>query len=142
MKIDKILQFQIREFCIKNHVILFVIFGSHARGTDNPNSDIDVALVLENIHSSVNKLKLIFELEGIFPEHVDLVIVTPNTDPLLLFEIFKNGISLYEGESDLFREYKLRAWKLFQDTKKIRDLKQQYITNYIGNLEHDFRGIE
>ena len=130
MKIDQILQSQIRKFCKKNQVLLFVIFGSHARGMNSSASDTDIALVLENNHSTANKLKIIFELEGIFPGQVDLVIVDPNTDPLLQFEIFRNGVSLFEGKSNLFEEYKLRAWKFYQDTKKIRDLKQIYVKNY------------
>ena len=141
MKIENIQQSQIREFCKRNNILLFVIFGSHARGKNNSRSDIDVALILENNKSTANKLRLIFELEGIFPKQVDLVIVNPNTDPLLQFEIFKIGVPLFESKSNLFEEYKLRAWKSFQDTKKIRDLKQQYINNYIGKLKHEYGSV-
>ena len=141
MKIENIQQSQIREFCKRNNILLFVIFGSHARGKNNSRSDIDVALILENNKSTANKLRLIFELEGIFPKQVDLVIVNPNTDPLLQFEIFKIGVPLFENKSNLFEEYKLRAWKSFQDTKKIRDLKQQYINNYIGKLKHEYGSV-
>jgi uncharacterized protein len=142
MKIDNIKTNQIHTFCQKNRVSLFIIFGSYAKDSVHVHSDIDIALAFEDRNANVDKLQLIFDLEGIFHGQVDLVNVKPSTDPLLLFEIFSTGKLIYESKNFLFEEYKLLAWKLYLDTQKIRDLRKEYVKKYIRKLEDDFRSVQ
>jgi len=139
MKLSDLQKIQLNDFCRRNQVALLIIFGSYARGKTHPNSDLDIALSFENNRVSINKLRMIFELEGIFEQQVDLVILSPITDPLLRFEIFSRGKLFYESKPHLFVEGKLYAWKLYLDTENIRKLKELYVTNYIRKLKHDLR---
>ena len=139
MKITDILRTKINDFCSQHQIALFIIFGSQVKGKIHPNSDIDIALSFENRGVPVNKLRLIFELEGIFEKQVDLVILNPMTDPLLRFEVFSMGKPFFMSKPHLFEEARLYAWKLYLDTEKIRTLKAQYVKNYIRKLKHDFR---
>lgn len=141
MDIDEIKQSRITDFCDKNNISLFIIFGSYAKAKVRPHSDIDIALALEEPKSDVDKLHLIFELEGIFQKQVDLVILKPSTDPLLRFEIFSTGKPLFMSNSQLFEESKLQAWKAYLDTEKIRQLRHEYVKNYIRKLKDDFRSV-
>ena len=50
----------------------------------------------------------------------DLVFVTPTTDPVLRFEIFRDGEPLYERESGLFVEERVRAVMLYEDALPFR----------------------
>lgn len=139
MKINEVIKSQIVDFCRKNNVTLFIVFGSYAKEKARPQSDIDIALVLENEKSYANKLLLIFELEGIFQKQVDLVLLKPTTDPLLRFEVFSTGKPLFMRQSYLFEESKLYAWKIYLDTKKIREMRKEYVSNYVRKLKDDFR---
>ena len=130
---------KINDFCSQHQIALFIIFGSQVKGKIHSNSDIDIAVSFEDHAKSVNKLRLIFELEGIFEKQVDLVILNPMTDPLLRFEVFSRGKPFYMSKPHLFDEARLHAWKLYLDTEKIRTLKVQYVKNYIRKLKHDFR---
>lgn len=139
MKIDKLKIKQINEFCHQNKIALFIIFGSYAKAKTHAMSDIDIALNFQDRNAQIDKLQLIFELEGIFDQQVDLVVLTPFTDPVLLFEIFTNGKPIFEKEPFLFEEHKLIAWKKYLDTEKFRGMQHQYIKNYVRKLENDYR---
>ena len=141
MDIDEIKQSRITDFCDRNNIGLFIIFGSHAKARVRPHSDIDIAIALEEQKSDVDKLHLIFELEGIFQEQVDLVILKPTTDPLLRFEVFSTGKPLFMSNSQLFEESKLQAWKAYLDTEKIRELRREYVKNHIRKLRDDFGSV-
>lgn len=137
MKITEAQKSKINDFCLQHQIALFIIFGSQVKGKIHPNSDLDIALSFENTGVSVNKLRLIFELEGIFDKPVDLVILNPMTDPQLRFEVFSRGRPLYMSKPHLFEAGKLYAWKLYLDTENIRKLKEQYVKNYIRKLKHE-----
>ena len=139
MKINEVIKSQIVDFCHKNNVSLFIVFGSYAKEKARPQSDIDIALVLENEKDYANKLLLIFELEGIFQKQVDLVLLKPTTEPLLRFEIFSTGRPLFMRQSHLFEESKLHAWKIYLDTKKIREMRKKFISNYVRKLKDEFQ---
>jgi predicted nucleotidyltransferase len=135
LKIDDLKTKQIDEFCHQHKISLFIIFGSYAKAKTHAMSDIDIALAFEDRNAPVDKLQLIFDLEGIFDRQVDLVVLTPFTDPVLLFEIFNNGKAIFEKESYLFKEHKLLAWKKYLDTERLREMQSQYIKNYVRKLE-------
>ena len=121
---------EIEPFCRENNVELFVLFGSHARGTVHPRSDIDVAIKIKR-GASVSKLDLLFRLGGMFGDkEIDLVVLADDTDPLLLYEIFMNGQALYEERKGIFMEEKLRAWKLYLDTERLRKMQRDHLRKF------------
>ena len=142
MKIDPSTKSRISTFCRDHKIDLFIVFGSFATEKTNRSSDIDIALLINNRPNQVDKLELIFELEGIFERQVDLVISSPFTDPLLRYEIFISGELIYMPEKNLFEENKLYAWKIYIDTKKIRDMRQSAVKEYIGKLKDEFRSYQ
>jgi predicted nucleotidyltransferase len=134
MKITKKVQIQINEFCKKNEINLLVLFGSFIKNKHKIDSDLDVALLSKK---KLNKLKLIVQLELIFQKEIDIVSLTFATDPLLRYEIFFSGKPVFENSIGLFEEEKLKSWKLYIDTKKIRDLRDQSIKKYIRKIKSD-----
>jgi predicted nucleotidyltransferase len=115
-----------KSICKKHSIELMVLFGSRAHGTGRPNSDMDVAVKAVK-GSRTDRLGLILDLERIFHKSVDLVIVSPITDPLLLNEIFTNGEPVYQRNKGVFVRWRTFAWHCFLDTQWIRDRQWAWI---------------
>jgi len=123
-------------FCRKWGIELLIIFGSRVTGFATPSSDIDLAVQLRR-DSEASKLDLIYELDAIFyPEPIDLVILTPNTAPLLRYEIFFNGRVLFEEPEGLFEPGKLKAWKLYLDTAPLRKRELEHLRSFVRRMRH------
>lgn len=126
----------LQKYCHEAGIELLVLFGSAARSAVRPDSDVDIALKM-NKGIAVSKLDLIYNLGQLFDDReIDLVILSINTDPVLLHEIFAHGKPLFEGKSDIFAEERLRAFKLYFDTEKLRLLQAEYLRKYIERLRH------
>ncbi|MBI5739575.1 MAG: nucleotidyltransferase domain-containing protein [Nitrospirae bacterium] len=127
---------EFKKYCWGNHIQLLVQFGSSATGTEHAGSDIDIAVLLK-WKSKVSKLKLIYGLDEFFDgKKIDLVVLTPETDPLLLYEIFFRGRPLYESKKGIFINQKLRAWKLYLDTARIRRFNDKYLKALKRKVAH------
>ncbi len=126
----------IKEYCLQAGIALLVLFGSSARGVERAGSDVDLAVKMKK-GSAVSKLDLIYHLGVIAGDReVDLVVLSPDTDPVLLFEIFSNGKLLYEERSELFAEERLRACKLYYDTEKLRRLQSEFLKTFSEGKRH------
>ncbi|HBD08093.1 MAG TPA: hypothetical protein DCZ69_07500 [Syntrophobacteraceae bacterium] len=123
-------------YCRQKGIRLVVLFGSHAHGTAGSHSDVDLAVQMQR-GAETDKLQLIFDLEGIFsPHRVDLVILNPLTSPLLLHEVFLQGRPLYEAVTDEFKRGRLRAWKLYQDSARLRRLEKRALEHFVRRVNH------
>lgn len=57
--------------------------------------------------------------------------MSPDTDPLLLYEIFFHGKPLYEETPGMFEQERLRAWKLYLDTENLREMRRKYLKEFV-----------
>ncbi len=113
-----------------------VLFGSSVSGKTRRTSDTDIAVKLEQ-NTEVSKLELIYELSELFRgKEIDLVVLTADTAPLLLYEIFSNGRLLYEKYPGIFDKERLKAWKRYIDTQKIRTLQKNYLKEFLEKVSH------
>ena len=127
---------KLKVFCKEENIELLVLFGSYASGKAQPESDIDVAVKLKR-SSNISKLDLIYKLDDLFNgKNIDLVILTKDTDPLLLYEVFFSGNLLYEEYSGLFSKEKLKAWKLYIDSEKIRAMQGKYLKEFVERVSN------
>ncbi len=128
---------EVRSFCKENNIELLIVFGSQAStGKIHPASDIDVAVKFRQ-GAEISKLKLIYRLDDLFHgKNIDLVIFGADTDPLLLYEIFFNRRLLYEKYPDLFDKERLRAWKLYIDTEKLRLMQRKYLKEFVRKMRN------
>lgn len=84
-------------FSTQPRVVAVYLYGSHARGSANQLSDIDIAVLLDRIDERTSQLQLdaIGTVMGIFQTNdVDVQMVTPQTAPLLAREMIR-GTLLY-----------------------------------------------
>lgn len=137
MLFSESIQTQVNKFCLRNKIDFLILFGSFAQERSRSSSDIDLAVHMKNPDITVDKLDFIFQLEEIFKHSLDLVVLTPFTDPLLKFEIFFKGKPLFMKNENYFFEQKALAWKIYVDTKKIRDFKSRYVESYIRKLKNE-----
>jgi hypothetical protein len=84
-----------------------ILFGSTARGTDRPGSDVDLGILLDPYSPALR-----FEVEAQLgraarrPVHVILLDEAP---PLLRFEMTRDGVLLFEREAGLWSRFKAKA---------------------------------
>jgi predicted nucleotidyltransferase len=125
----------IKSLCRECYIELLILFGSSAKRNSKDANDIDLAIKLIK-GKNVSKLDLIYKLEDVFREkQIDIVVLTVDTDPLLLNEIF-NGKCMYEKKKGIFEKEKLRAWKLYLDTAKIRNMRSKYLKDFVKKVSH------
>ncbi len=144
---------QVARFCKENHLAMMVLFGSQVTGELTFKSDIDVAILLKETikrfqrpidfgqippdirRIQEEKIELMGLLNDFFmSDQVDMTILTPETDPLLAYEIFRKGIPLYEEHPGIFDEWYLRSWKLYIDSAKFRRLQLERLKKSIDQM--------
>ena len=104
----------------KFNPLAIILFGSFSRGTQNAESDIDIAIVAKN-----NSKKEIFEirqeLEEITSRDIDLVNITDtNMSEGFRYEILMNGIVVYCQDEYKFDMYKITKCREYLDFNESR----------------------
>lgn len=133
---------KIEVFCKANHIELLILFGSRAKKRLHARSDFDLA-IKPCQGQAVDKLGLIYKLGELFDtDDIDLVILTPDTDPVLLWEIFMEGRLIYERMAGLFEKEKLRAWKIYLDTERFRKYRREYVKRFVRKVKDVARSLK
>lgn len=91
-----------------------VLFGSYARGTQNLESDIDIAFKSSHIITKKEIFVLKQELEDIANKDIDLINLDDIGD-IFRYEILINGKTLYCKDELKFELYKLDMYREFLD---------------------------
>lgn len=86
---------ELEDYCRKNQIKLFGLFGSFARGEANKNSDIDILVDFYKIKSLMEIGGIQYDLEESLGRPVDLV-SRRSTKPALKNNILKDLKVLYE----------------------------------------------
>ena len=114
---------------------LIIAFGSQQTNFARADSDFDFAILTEKPLSLAVRTKISERLSRKFKINEDKIDITDlsTASPLLLYEVSKKG-KLIEGDSFDFIRFKVRAWKIYQDTRKFRILKEKMVKNYVKGL--------
>jgi len=95
-----------------NNVVFAYLFGSIAKNEISPSSDIDIAVYLKN--SNPEKLfntLLSIHLDtcrALKTNNVDIVILNTNYNLMLIDEIIRNGILLYDADPQFREEFECK----------------------------------
>lgn len=135
MKINLKLKNELKKIAIRHDLVLFVLFGSRAKGNFRKDSDFDFAyLSFKKIDSSTN-FKIKKEISNIINNtSIDLINLNLQDDPLLRNEILKNGICIYEKKKDLFNEIQTNALFNYLYYKPYLDLETKQINKSLKEL--------
>lgn len=121
----------------KYQLRLMVLFGSAARGTAHASSDLDIGILSKNKLSHTKRLSLWSDLSRLFNQEVDLTVLNyPN--PVLDFEIAKEGILLFESEEHSWENWKSFRVRHYWDTEKFREDLSQFISKRAEEMRHAF----
>jgi len=109
------LEKRIAEFC-RDHkrIVAAYLFGSAAAGHLKPDSDIDLALLLDGDPSSFDLLSFICALERICNRRAD-VIVLNNAGEFIKYEVRRKGRLIYETDPAARKRFEILGRKRFED---------------------------
>lgn len=107
---------------------LAIRFGSTVEGRARSDSDVDIAVLAERELTLAEQSEVVAALAQRFqfPEdRIDLVDLQ-NASPLLQHEVAEKG-ELLEGDPDDFLHFRVLAWKLYQDTARLRRAREKRV---------------
>ena len=128
---------QIADIMEKHDVIVGYLFGSAARGTMGPRSDIDVAVYFDEVKipeekQFAEKLAISSEIAGAFKvRDADVIILNNTTNPVLLYESVLNGEPIFVKDSELKTRLARFALHQYEDTRYLRETSYRILHEQI-----------
>jgi predicted nucleotidyltransferase len=107
-----------------------VLFGSQVRGKTHPESDVDLALWPAFPIAPSARLRWLRELETTLVQKVSLVLVSPDLDPVVGFEIVRQGYLVFEAEPGLWAERRAQLWHAYNDSLPFRRAARQRLREF------------
>ncbi len=107
---------------------LVILFGSQAAKTASGQSDTDLAVLFDRPMTLEDRVKFKEEFAtklNVSEDKIDAVDLW-SAPPLLQYQIAQNG-KLIEGAPFDFIRFKVLAWKRYQDTAKLRRIREQVL---------------
>ncbi|MDW8213097.1 MAG: nucleotidyltransferase domain-containing protein [Roseiflexaceae bacterium] len=121
-------------WCETHDIALCVLFGSRARGKARPDSDYDLALKPVHKPAPLDRVAWQVELEDLLGANVSLVLLTSITDPVLGWEIARDGKLLYERDRGLWMRERARLWHLYNDALPFRRALAESLRRYADEV--------
>ncbi|WPX07819.1 type VII toxin-antitoxin system MntA family adenylyltransferase antitoxin [Anaerocellum danielii] len=129
----------LKEYFEKESAIVFAyLFGSYAKGKEREDSDVDIAVYVNEELANDSKRLLEFQVKhmlgisDILRKEVDLVILN-QASPLLRHEVISEGILIVEKDHDKLVNFKKMSFYYYQDWLHIMKIKMMYIKERISD---------
>jgi predicted nucleotidyltransferase len=122
------------KWCQERPVCLCVLFGSQATTKTHSGSDVDLAVWPKHPPSSAQKLRWLRELETLTGKDVSLVLVSPDLDPVLGFEIVRDGRLIFESEAELWLKQRAQLWHAYNDSLPFRRAARQQLREFAERI--------
>ncbi|MBN2392032.1 MAG: nucleotidyltransferase domain-containing protein [Anaerolineae bacterium] len=123
-------------WCQQQPVSLCVLFGSQATGQTHPHSDVDLAVWPAQTLSVATRLEWVVGLETRLDQDMSLVIVSPDLDPVLQFEIARQGYLIFEAYPGLWDEKRLELWHAYNDSLPFRRAARQRLHEFATEVRN------
>jgi predicted nucleotidyltransferase len=112
---------------------LVIRFGSTVSGRARADSDVDLAVLASRELSLEDQERVVIDLarrQEFREDAIDLVDLRA-APPLLQHEVAECG-ELLEGHPDEFLRFRLSAWKIYQDTARLRRARARNLRRRLG----------
>lgn len=126
----------IQTWCAEQPLLLCVLFGSQATGKTHPNSDVDLALWPDRPLPTAMKLRWARELATLLNREVNLVFVSPELDPVLGFEILRDGRLVFQQAPGLWQRRRAQLWHAYNDSLPFRRAAHQLLRQFVEEARH------
>ena len=107
---------------------LVLLFGSAVSGKIHRKSDIDLAFLFDKPVDILALTNRVIRL--LHTDNVDVVDLR-RASPLLKYSAVRHGKPLYEREHGIFNEFYSLAFRMYVDTKKLRDAQEVAIKQFL-----------
>ena len=123
--------------CQRHDVVLAYLYGSQARGTAGPLSDVDVAVLFRSELPSDERFRQLLAVMGefmdIFQREDVFVADLDDATPLLRFEVYREGRLLYCQDDAIRVKFLTEALRDFEDTRPLRQLQHHYLLQSVAD---------
>ncbi len=127
----------IGKWCRERGVRAGVLFGSRASGKAQSTSDYDLAVWPAGPVAPAALLRWVRELEELVQADVSLVLVGPDLDPVLGFEISRQGRLLYEAQPGLWPDLRAQLWHAYEDSLPFRRAAEELLHKAVREATND-----
>ena len=107
---------------------IVLLFGSAVSGKTHKKSDTDLAFLFDKPVDILALTNRVIRL--LHTDNVDVVDLR-RASPLLKFSAAKSGMLLYEREPGMFNEFYSLAFRMYVDTRKLRDAQAKAIQQFL-----------
>ncbi len=125
---------KIANWCQDQPVHLCVLFGSQATGKVHAQSDVDLAIWPSQPLSTRTKLRWLAALAELLRPAVNLVLISPELDPVLGFEIQRHGQLIFEREPGLWQHQRAQLWHVYNDSLPFRRAAYQQLKQWTAEV--------
>lgn len=108
---------------------LVLLFGSAVSGTTHKRSDIDLAFLFDRPADILALTNTVIQL--LRTSNVDVVDLR-RAPPLLRYVVAKNGRVLYERKEGLFNAFYSLAFRMYVDSRKLREARKTAVGQYLA----------
>lgn len=113
-----------------------ILHGSYATGRPHKGSDLDIALLGRQELGGRKYLNLYGEVADIFGDNprrdLDLKMLN-RVDPFFRYQVVRDGVLLY-GDQSKYEEYKLFAYRAYEDARPLLELERVLSRKYQKHL--------
>lgn len=125
-------QEKLAEVCRKYGVIAVYVHGSQVKGYAAPDSDTDVAVVVEDRSNlergPFSSYKVANEIEDVMKiKNPDVRVVDKDSSPVFLFEIVSDGKIVYQKDEYSRSRFEEGVLRSYYDSEHMRDIYAGYL---------------
>lgn len=138
---------KIAEIMEKHGVIVGYLFGSAARGTMGPLSDIDVAVLFDEFASSKKQESITEDIRDAIAnlfdkEKVDVINLNQQTNPVLRYEAVLEGEAIFVKDISIKARLARAVLREYEDTRYLRETSYRILREQIKSGEFGRASID
>lgn len=130
---ENVLDLEIVKSLVKQNpnILGAYLYGSYAKGTQGPNSDIDIAVFGNNIYKK-DLYDLLNKLQEATQKKVDLIDLDNNLESMLGFQVIKYGKLLFTHDEHVKNKVQSRYALKYFDDEAFRNRLSENLSKKLG----------